>query len=530
MKITEHFYHCAGLKLNREKTEGILLGQNNNNDLSKYGIKIVKDTVRSLGILVGKDTNNIIEANFNLKIKKIKNLLNMWKGRNLTIKGKITILRSYALPLIIYPASVLYTPPNIIKEVDNLFFDFVWPKKHHVKKKVLCQQIEAGGLKMPNIENMIKAIKLTWIKRLLYKNNNYTTIAKANANIKNIETYIINKITCNHLKNKPLNFYQQILNAWNEITNTQHMNTNEILNEKLWLNPKILINKSMAFYQDWKTNGVALLNDIMHNGVFKTQEELVNLLGFEINIMEYNCLKSSIPRSWIKEIKTNPITFKIIDDHSIKIGNKYKKIEKITCKDFYWQLSEREITRPTALNKWEELYFYANFDWKEIFKIPYLVARETSLQSLQYQIINRYFPCKYTVNLWHKDEDDKCSHCNDIETIEHYFFLCDKVQIFWKSFYNWWKNIYNVTIKLGQLDIIFGIINENKDDMLHVLNFCILLAKKYIYDCKLNNKQIVLLDFIAKIKKRLEIEKLLCNMNGCIKQFNLKWEQVYQHV
>ena len=124
------------------------------------------------------------------------------------------------------------------------------------------------------------------------------------------------------------------------------------------------------------------------------------------------------------------------------------------------------------------------------------------------KIINRYFPCKYTVNLWHKDEDDKCSHCNDIETIEHYFFLCDKVQIFWKSFYNLWKNIYNVTIKLGQLDIKFGIINENKDDMLHVLNFCILLAKKYIYDCKLINKQIVLLDFIAKIKKKIGNRKV----------------------
>jgi hypothetical protein len=40
-----------------------------------------------------------------------------------------------------------------------MFFKFIWPSgKHHVKKRVLIQQIEAGGLKMPDVAAMIKAL------------------------------------------------------------------------------------------------------------------------------------------------------------------------------------------------------------------------------------------------------------------------------------------------------------------------------------------------------------------------------------
>ena len=75
------------------------------------------------------------------KVAKIKSLLQMWKGRSLSIKGKITILRSKVLPIILYPVSVLYVPGEIIDDIDHLFYDFIWPnKKHHIKKQVLKQK------------------------------------------------------------------------------------------------------------------------------------------------------------------------------------------------------------------------------------------------------------------------------------------------------------------------------------------------------------------------------------------------------
>ena len=84
-----------------------------------------------------------------------------------------------------------------------------------------------------------------------------------------------------------------------------------------------------------------------------------------------------------------------IGDHNgdkifIKLGNMFKEFFSISCKEFYNEFVVCKYERPTAMYTWEELYYYANFDWKMLFKIPYKVARETNLQSLQYQIFNRY--------------------------------------------------------------------------------------------------------------------------------------------
>ena len=40
--------------------------------------------------------------------------------------------------------------------------------------------------------------------------------------------------------------------------------------------------------------------------------------------------------------------------------------------------------------KWEEMYYYADFDWPVLFKVAYKVARETDVQSLQFKLINTY--------------------------------------------------------------------------------------------------------------------------------------------
>ena len=60
---------------------------------------------------------------------------------------------------------------------------------------------------------------------------------------------------------------------------------------------------------------------------------------------------------------------------------------KITTKNLYIYI---KYERPTALYRWEEMYYYADFDWPVLFNISYKVARETDVQSLQFKIINTY--------------------------------------------------------------------------------------------------------------------------------------------
>ena len=80
--------------------------------------------------------------------------------------------------------------------------------------------------------------------------------------------------------------------------------------------------------------------------------------------------------------------------------------------------------RPSALYKWEELYYYAELDLIHIFRLLYTIARETTLKNFQYQIILRYISCPNNLHLWRKEPDNLSVECKEIDTIEDYIYKC----------------------------------------------------------------------------------------------------------
>ena len=80
----------------------------------------------------------------------------MWKWRNLSISGKIQIIRPFAIPKLIFRASVISIPNELVKEVNSiLYYNFIWNGKEKVKHCALISNIDKGGLKMLDAESMI---------------------------------------------------------------------------------------------------------------------------------------------------------------------------------------------------------------------------------------------------------------------------------------------------------------------------------------------------------------------------------------
>ena len=53
-----------------------------------------------------------------------------------------------------------------------ILFHFLWNSKaDRIKRKQITQNYEKGGLKMIDIDNYIKGLKCSWIKRLMNGNN-----------------------------------------------------------------------------------------------------------------------------------------------------------------------------------------------------------------------------------------------------------------------------------------------------------------------------------------------------------------------
>ena len=180
----------------------------------------------------------------------------------------------------------------------------------------------------------------------------------------------------------------------------------------------------------------------------------------------------------------------------------------------------------TVPKKWEGIYPNNTFDWKSIFQIPYIVARETYLHSFQYKLLNRYLACRSNLFKWNKAPNPLCQDCLIEETIEHLLYHCPILQHFWTSLFDWLEVIFGIRINLTVMEIMFGISDENEDDILFVFNFCILYAKYYIYNCKVNNVVCYFPCFKQTLITRLEVERSIAISNNKLQEFVKRWNNI----
>ena len=208
----------------------------------------------------------------------------------------------------------------------------------------------------------------------------------------------------------------------------------------------------------------------------------------------------------------------------IKAESRSVIISLLTCKDIYNLFKWKYFKKPTALGKWEEKgYFFSECIWKYYNKLPYLVTRDTKIQSLQYKILHRFFPCRYWLSKWNNDADEFCEWCSVVDNLEHYFTHCLISKSFWSSVFNWFKAVTAVSIKLSDHEILFGIENNEKDNILFLLNFVILQGKFFIVKCKNYKTNPSLLEFLRELKLNLQIERNIAINNKTTDLLEKKW-------
>lgn len=81
--------------------------------------------------------------------------------------------KTYILSKFIHLFTCLPDPPNeTIIILEKLIFNFIWDgKPDKINRKQIAQHKCFGGLKMTNLINFIKSLKISWIRRLLKSDN-----------------------------------------------------------------------------------------------------------------------------------------------------------------------------------------------------------------------------------------------------------------------------------------------------------------------------------------------------------------------
>lgn len=536
LRLLKAFYNISGLKTNVDKTIAYTLGPMPLPERGEatYGLSWDNTAIKLLGITITSDEEISYRENFAKKIESIKSLTAIWSNRNLTMKGKITVTNSLLIPKLIYPCTLLQVPENVILEVEQLLKKFFWNwKRPKIKKDFLVRNIEDGGIKMPCFGTKVTSWKLGWAIRCLKNETEKPLwsylVSEYLPEELTLEYLLKSRPTVRCLKEKcpilPL-FYKDIVLLWVSLKNVWEVETKkQIKQECLWLNSSITVNSKVMYSKKCIKNNLLTIGDLLsHNGEFYELDELNQLYNVNWNFLNYLKLRLAIPLHW-RHMLGDPHHKDVLTNNlSAKLAN----LKTLRTKDLYWILISKNydtVSKPKPQIHWEEKYNIETDDFKYIYMLPYKSIRLTEIQTLQYKILYRIVNCNdwlYKISIL---DSPQCRFCNEIETLEHYFYLCNLTQDFWSAFLAWWNSLGALQLQeLSECDILLGV--PMMIDVGKILNACILLGKLCIYKYKSNNKQPNIYHFHCELQKFLKLEEGISLKNKTYDIFLNQWEPI----
>ena len=322
-KLNE-FKNMSGLQMNLGKSNAIRLGTFEATLVKNINLNWPTTSFQYLGITipVKYSQEGIIDLNYQSKVEEINKLISVWSLRNLTLYGKVTIIKNLLIPKIVYLLTILPNPQNnFFVEFQRTLFRFLWNgKQDRIKRSLLYNEYNDGGIKMLHIHSFCMAQKLVWIQRYFDKENDgkWKIFFK-----KKISSFGGNRIFEWNFSEKDVPvmgsyFWSDILKAWSGYRYFNPVKFKDVLNEPLWFNSHIRKKDgNLLYYKKWLNAGVVYVKDILNaNYSFKSYDDITCRYG-SLSFIEYLSLLTAFPRVWndllngeiFEEEDSNPLQY-----------------------------------------------------------------------------------------------------------------------------------------------------------------------------------------------------------------------------
>ena len=448
-KVFYTYSEGSGSKINIQKTQGLWLGAWKNRNDNPGNFKWTNKQIKILGIYFGNEVNP--EDNWTERVNRMKNVLNRWKERSLTMKGKAIVVNSFIGGSLAYFGSVLHCPNSLIQKMNDTIMKFYWSDKpDKIKRDTIRGPSNLGGTGLINIAYKLDALKLTWLQKYTKTQRKWKYlfdywISKAN-NDKNFNWYVFSNTQLTGSK-MPI-FYRDLINAFRNTDGRLEPIIscyNEAYEIPLWNNTVITGSNKILDYKLLKSYGILTLKHVMTNGNFFTTSEL----AIQCNIKPINAgkliagLKRHINDDIIRETREGPanhvsnwLIFELQDQDIVSVSD-------ISAKQIYQSKIKKAFIPPAAEEKWPiKLSICKNsLDWNEIWKKANNKSIDYDDKDLWFRLRHRILPTKDFLFKCHMDNDNKCGLCKqEVETFEHLFIYCNRT---WPS----WNFVENIMRK-----------------------------------------------------------------------------------
>ena len=270
-------------------------------------------------------------------------------------------------------------------------------------------------------------------------------------------------------------FYQEVLVEWFSYNNITDLDKNQII----WYNKNILVQKQPVFYEELFTVGVTCIRDLYTDTKVLKSFAFWSSKGLKMaDFLKWGGLVSSITKNIpkvsidfhvkVENLNADMITY--LDKPLITVTPKMvcKHLISLKCGD---TIFIPQITKYTNLE---------NIDWSIHYLTALTIPMDTRTREFQFKFLHDALTNNFWLKKWGFLDTDMCTFCKkEKEDITHLFWQCNVVQNFWQDFK---ELFYGVFLEEFNLPLI---IYSDRNPLLCTL---ILLAKRYIYDCRYKNE------------------------------------------
>ena len=475
LRIIEQFSEFSGLHINKKKSEAMWLGSTKNNQNSPCNF-ICKTKLKILGIYFSNDKSaSTIEDNWKERIDKIKRVIGVWEKRNLSIMGKICVIKTFLLSQFIYVMQSVVFPDHILTEINRIIYNFLWRKKdcnrkayEKVKRSIMCKNTELGGLNMIDVKHMQTSFLLQWVMQLCQSGREkWSVIPKHIFNTfgPNLDCFHsnVNSKTFNGLQYITSIFWKSVLTSWLDNNPSSSRPTS-----LLWNNKFITCSNKPLFFKEWIKAGLYTVADVCENGNIITYQGLCDRIGDSPRrILEYNTVFAAV-RSFQRKYQVNTeVELPLFNEKLIFRAQSFRK-----------EVIKLNKDTPTATMFWKNK-FNVNID-KYVWNLGKTTTQEIRLRVLHWKILQNIYPTNIMLNKMKVVDSNKCTYCPErIDFIEHFFFSCPSIYPLWRYIEQYCMIQFNISLKLQAEDALLGVKLKNKT-LNSKINHIILIAKMAI--------------------------------------------------
>lgn len=430
MHIISEYSQLSGYKINWTKSEAMPISKHcHPHILTKYNFRWIPKGMVYLGIKISPDFSEMTALNYETLLQKIKTNIGKWGKLNLTLCGKINVVKMVIAPQFNYISMMLplNIPDHIFKQYDNLIKEFLWAgRKPRFKMNKLFTPKSKGGLSLPNVRLYNLSFELAKIAKHwsgTVSDLGWVTIEQALATPFHPIQVLAQQVTGLVEDRNPV--IQHSRGVWAKIHKLHKLSHYKQQYSSLWLNPELKIDKRTVFWKKWVENGIHTINDLYKAGVLKSFAELSQEYHLQEkgDFWKYLQIRHCLSKKIQLTVVDNPIVDCLQSSVNHRASGFYNNTVCLTSSScehlrLIWQ-------RDLECNIDEDT-------WEHILADSGKYIREVRCKFIQFKILHRFYwtPSRlFRIGLINSSTCWKCK--KETGTFLHLIWDCAMVKPFW---------------------------------------------------------------------------------------------------